>query len=120
MQRRASDLMMRGMPVAEIEANLEKIRAGAGEQATTELKLFFILDKIAEQEGVDVSEGEVNGQVAMIAMQTGERPEKLKQRLSKDGTLTNMYLRMRENKAVDKLIESAKIEEVAVSEEKKA
>ena len=102
-QRRASDLMMRGMPVAEIEANIEKIKAGAGEQATTELKSFFVLDKIAEQESVDVSEGELNGQIAMIAMQTGERPEKLKQRLSKDGTLKNMYLRMRENKAVDKL-----------------
>ena len=79
-----------------------------------------LLRDLATRFDVDVSEGEVNGQIAMIAMQTGERPEKLKQRLSKDGTLTNMYLRMRENKAVDKLIESAKIEEVAVTEEKKA
>jgi trigger factor len=118
-QRRASDLYMRGIPVHEIEANIEKIRTGAGEQAATELKSFFVLDKIATQENVDVSEEELNGQIAMAAMQTGERPEKLKQRLAKEGTLQNMYLRMRENKAVDKMLESATIEEVAVPEQPK-
>lgn len=119
-QRRASDLYMRGIPVEQIEANIEAIKAGAGEQAATELKSFFILDKIATKENVDVTEEELNGQIAMAAMQTGERPEKLKQRLAKEGTLQNMYLRMRENKAVDKVLETATIEEVAVPEPAKA
>ncbi len=115
-QRRTSDLLMRGMPAEEIQANIEKIKAGADAQAANELKSFFILEKIAEQLDIDVSEGELNQQVAMAAMQFGERPEKLKQQLAKDGTLQNMYLRLRENKAIDKILENAKIEEVAVDE----
>lgn len=116
-QRRASDLLMRGMPVAEIEASIEKIKAGAGEQAAAELKSFFVLDKIAEQYDIQVGEAELNEIIATTAMQTGERPEKLKQRLAKDGTLTNIYLRLRENKAIDKILEDAAIEDVDVKDE---
>ena len=116
-QRRASDLMMRGVAAAQIEANIEKLKAGADQQALTELRSFFILDKVAAKEGIDVSEGELNGQIAQIAMQSGERPEKVKQRMDKDGSLMTMYVRMRENKAVDKILESAKIEEIEVKKE---
>ena len=116
-QRRASDLMMRGLPENEIIANIEKIKAGADQQAAQELKSFFILDKIAQTEKLEVDDNELNSEVAMLAMQMGERPEKLKQRFSKDGTLMNMYLRLRENKAIDKILESAEIEEVEVKQD---
>ncbi len=112
--RRAVDLMMRGMPQAQVEANLERLRGGAKEEATRELKLFFILQKIATDQNVDVSEGELNSRIAMLAAQQGKRPEKMKQEMSKDGTLANMYIQMREQKAVDQLLTGAKVEEVEV------
>jgi trigger factor len=112
--RRAVDLMMRGMPREQVEANLERLRGGAKEEATKELKLFFILQKIATEQNVDVAEGELNGRIAMLAAQRGKRPEKLKQEMSKDGTLSNMYVQMREQKAVDQLLSKAQIEEVEV------
>jgi trigger factor len=121
--RRAVDLMMRGMAREQIEANVERLRHGAKDEAVRELKLFFILEKIAGDQGVDVDEAELNGRVAMLAIQRGQRPEKLKQQMAKDGTLANMYVQMREQKAVDKLLETAQIEEVEIqsaSEEKKA
>ena len=110
--RRAVDLMMRGLPREQIEVNIEKLRHGAREEAIKELKLYFILQKIATDQQVDVDEGELNGRVAMIAAQRGLRPEKLKQQMAKDGTLANLYVTMREQKAVDKLLEKAQIEEV--------
>ncbi len=110
--RRAVDLMMRGIPREQIEANLEKLRRGAKDEAVRELRLFFILEKIATDQGTDVDESELNGQIAMLAAQRGQRPEKLKQTMAKDGTLANMYIQMREQKAVDKLLETAQIEEV--------
>jgi trigger factor len=118
--RRAVDLMMRGMPQETIKANVEKLSAGAREEAARELKLFFILQKIANNFEVDVNEGELNGQIAMIAAQRGERPEKLKQTMAKDGTLANMYVQMREQKAVDKILESAEITDVDVTSQKKS
>jgi trigger factor len=110
--RRAVDLMMRGIPREQIESNVERLRHGAKDEAVKELKLFFILEKIATDQGVDVDEDELNGRIAMLAAQRGVRPEKLKQQMAKDGTLANMYVQMREQKAVDKLLEGAQIEEV--------
>ena len=121
--RRAVDLMMRGLPREQIEANIEKLRHGARDEAIKELKLFFILQKVAADQAVDVDESELNGRVAMISAQRGLRPEKLKQQMSKDGSLANLYITMREQKAVDKLLEKAQIEEVDLqsnpAEEKK-
>lgn len=111
--RRAVDLMMRGMPQHQVEANLERLRGGAKEEAARELKLFFILRKIANDRNVNVTEGELNGRIAMLASQRGRRPEKVKQEMSKDGTLANMYVQMREQKAIDQLLAGAQIEEVA-------
>lgn len=111
-QRRTIDLMMRGMPREQIEQNIEQIRSGAGDEAQRELKLFFILQKVATEQQVDVDEAELNGQIAMMAAQRGRRPEKLKQEMAADGSLSNMYVQLREQRALDKIIEQATIEEV--------
>ncbi len=113
--RRAIELMQRGLGRDQIEANIDKLRAGADEEAGRELKLFFILQKLSTDLGVDVDEGELNGRIAMLAAQRGRRPEKLKQDMSKDGSLANLYLQMREQKALDKVLETAQIEEVEVA-----
>jgi trigger factor len=115
--RRAIDLVMRGMPKEQVEANIERLRGGAKEEAVRELKLFFILQKLATEQSVDVDEAELNGRIAMLAAQQGKRPEKLKQEMSKDGSLASMYIQMREQKAIDQVLEKAKIEEVDVEAE---
>jgi trigger factor len=115
--RRAMDLMMRGIPREQIEANLEKLSGGAKDEAIRELKLFFILQKIAADQNVDVDEAELNGRIAMLAAQRGRRPEKMKQEMSKDGSLANLYVQLREQKAVDKILETAELEEVDVKDE---
>lgn len=112
--RRMMDLMQRGIGADAIQSNLETLRSGAKEEAARELKLFFILQQVATEQGVDISEGELNGRVAMLAAQRGRRPEKMKQEMSKDGSLAELYVQMREQKAVDKILEQAEIEEVEV------
>jgi trigger factor len=116
-QRRAMDLMMRGVPREQLQSNIERLQTGAKDEAVRELKLFFILQKIANEAEVDVEEAELNGRIAMIAAQRGVRPEKLKQEMAKDGSLANLYVQLREQKAVDKILETAEIEDVDVVEE---
>ena len=88
-----------------------------------DLAAGLLHDGIAQHQNVDVDEGELNGRIAMIAAQRGLRPEKLKQTMAKDGTLANLYVTMREQKAVDELLTKAQIEEVDLqtnpAEEKK-
>ncbi|HSV15182.1 MAG TPA: trigger factor [Tepidisphaeraceae bacterium] len=116
-QRRAIDLLMRGVPREQVDAQLQHLRAGAVDEAARELKLFFILQKIANDQQTDVEEAELNGRIALLAAQRGARPEKLKQEMAKDGSLSNLYVQMREQKALDKILESATIEEVDVPNE---
>lgn len=114
--RRAVDLLMRGIPQDQVQANLDQLKSGAKDEASRELKLFFILQKVAGEMNVDVTEAELNGRVASLAAQRGQRPEKVKQEMDKDGTLANLYVQMREQKAVDKVLETAQVEEVEVPE----
>jgi trigger factor len=113
-QRRAMDLLQRGMPREQIGQSIEQLRGGATEEAQHDLKLFFILQKIAADQGVDVDEAELNGRIAMLAAQREQRPESLKQSMSKDGSLQNLYIQMREQKALDTVLARAKVEEVEV------
>lgn len=112
LKRRRIELLMRGMPEDQADARIEESRATVKDEAMKDLKLFFILQKIAADFNVDVSEAELNGRIAMLAAQAGKRPEKLKQEMSADGSLVSMYVQMREQKAIDKILETAKIEEV--------
>lgn len=112
--RRANELMMRGMGVEQIRGNLDRLTAGAADQAKNELKLFFALSKVAADNGIEVDESEVNGQIAYMAMMQNQRPEKLKQSMANSGQLSDLWLSLRERKALDKLLEGAKIEEVEV------
>ena len=113
-QRRAVDLLMRGIPQQQVEAQLDQLRYGAIEEAAKELKLFFILQKIAGDQQTDVDEAELNGRIALLAAQRGERPEKVKQEMAKDGSLASLYIQMREQKALDEILKTAMVEEVDV------
>ena len=85
--RRAIDLMQRGVSRGGRSRRTSSgCAAAAKDEAARELKLFFILQKVAEEQDVDVTEGELNGRIAMLAAQRGQRPEKLKQQMTKDGS----------------------------------
>src|SRR3954468_5193102 len=58
--RRAVDLLMKGIPRERIEQNVEQLRTGAQDEAVRELKTFFILQQVAKQMEIEVSEGELN------------------------------------------------------------
>ena len=118
--RRAMNLLMRGMPREQVEANIEQVRQGAADQAQRDLKLFFVLSRFARERGVEVTEGELNGQIAMMAIEQGQRPETLRGQLEKDGRLQNLYSQLVEQKTLDSLIESAKVEEFEPSAEEQA
>lgn len=109
--RRAVNLMMRGVPRERLQQSVEQLKEGAGAEAHRDLTLYFVLQKLAEQRNIEVGEEEINGQVAMIAMDQGQRPSALKERMQKDGTLQALFLQLMEQKALDSIIAEAQIEE---------
>ena len=77
------------------------------------------MDKVAEKLNIEVTEEELNGHIAQLAIQRGQRPERLREDMMRDGSLSQFRLQVREDKCIAKLLESAKITEVKPEKETK-
>lgn len=112
LRRQRLELMYQGTSEQDIEEKLAEMRSGSEEEARRQLKMFFIIDQAAKDLEIEVGEGEINGQIAMMAMQQGRRPEKLRQQMMQRGELEQLYLQIREQKTLAAIVEKAKVNEV--------
>lgn len=111
LQRQYISLLSRGLGRQQVDEQMEQLRAGSEEQAKEQLRTFFIMDKVAEKLEVEVTEEEINGHIARVAIQRGQRPEKMKEQMERDGSLAQFRLDVRQGKCISKLLESANITE---------
>ena len=116
LQRQYSNMLMQGMTKEQIDEQMDQLRASSEEQAAEQLKAYFVMDKLADQFEIEVSEEEINGHIAYVAAMRGRRPEKMREELARDGSLTQFALQIREEKCIEKILEKATIKDV---EEKK-
>ncbi|TVQ56788.1 MAG: trigger factor [Phycisphaerales bacterium] len=117
LQRYEMELLYRGLAPEEIEERLAESRAQSVEVARNRLKLFFLMSRLAEEKNIQVNEQEVNGRIAMIAAQRGERPEQLRNELTKSGRITEIAIQVRDHKTADKIIqEHAKVSDISADE----
>lgn len=111
LQRQYINLLSRGLSRQQVDEQMEQLRAGSEEQAKEQLRTFFIMDKVAEKLEIEVSEEEINGHIARVAIQRGQRPEKMKEQMERDGSLSQFRLEIRQSKCISKLLESATVTE---------
>ena len=111
LQRQYTNLVMRGLSREQIEEQMEQLQASSEGQAKQQLKIFFIMDKVADKLEIDVSEEEINGHIAQLATRRGQRPERMREDMERDGSLAQFKLEVRQAKCVAKLLETAKITE---------
>ena len=88
------------------------MRGDSEAQARDRLKLFFLLRRLGEHFKIDVSEQEVNGRIATIAAQHGQRPDQLRTELARTGKINEVARMVYEQKAADRVIAKAEIEEI--------
>jgi trigger factor len=116
LERRRLELMYRGLDPQKIEEAVAELRSASLKGAQNDLKVFFILDKAAEELKVGVSEQEVNGRIAQIAMERNERPERLRQALIQSNQVSGIALQIREHKTLDTIISKASVEELPLED----
>ncbi len=109
MARRYYELLQQGVPNEQIEENLEKLKAASSEEANKQLKMSFVMEKVADKLDISVGEPEVNGVIARIAMRYGRRPERVRDEMAKEGRLESIREQIRDEHAVDKVLEMADI-----------
>lgn len=116
LQRKRAELMYRGVDPMEIEENVAKLREASAEEAARETKLFFILNKVGEEKGVQIQQAEVDGAIAQMAFRQGVRPEGLRQQLIQNKQIGTIVQQVLEHKALDAIIADAEVEEVSKDE----
>lgn len=113
LRRRYVDLLYAGVPAEKIDENMAQLQAAASDQARRDLKLSFILGKIADEQKIEIGDDEVNARVAAMAQQYNRRPERMRQELESDGSISQVQVALLEEKVLDKLLADATISEVA-------
>lgn len=112
LRKRYVDLMNMGIPRERIDENIARLKANVDEEAKRDLKLLLIMNRIAEEKGIEVGEEEINAGVAELARSYGRRPERMRQELEREGALSAVADSIRDNKVLDALLESADVTEV--------
>jgi trigger factor len=99
-------LAQQGMSVEDMrKLDFVRLREAQRDQAINEVKASMVLDRIAEAEGVTVSEEDVDRELLMLSIQSREPLETLRDRLSKDGGLSRIREQMRREKTGSVLYE---------------
>ena len=101
----------RGVSQEIIEKQKEEIYNAASAGAKDRVKAAFLLGKIAEKEGIKVSQEEVMQRIHQIAQMSQTTPEKLIKDLQKRDGITDIYQQLQNEKVVDFLQQHAKLED---------
>ncbi|HUO17417.1 MAG TPA: trigger factor [Verrucomicrobiae bacterium] len=102
LERGLRALAAQGMKMEDMKKmDLPRLRAGQHDQAVQDVKSSLLLDRIAELEGISVSDDELNHELDALAQQTKQAPEAVRARLTQDGGLDRIRNRIRSEKTLD-------------------
>jgi trigger factor len=102
LERGLRALAAQGMKAEDIKKmDLNRLRVGQRDQALQEVKASLLLDKIAEEEKIEVSDAEIDREIDALATQSKQTPEAIRARLTRDGALDRIRNRIRSEKTLD-------------------
>ena len=95
-------LAAQGMKTEDMKKmDLNRLRAGQRDQAVQEVKAALLLEKIAEEEKIEVVDAEIDREVEALAEQSKQTAEAIRARLTRDGALDRIRNRIRNEKTLD-------------------
>ena len=109
LERLLRQLVSQGIDPRETQLDWHKLREESRPAAEKEVRGFLLLGKIADAEGLEVSEEEVDEVIRKMAQEAHEPPATLKTRLTREGELDTLKSTRRNQKAIDFVYHNAKI-----------
>lgn len=110
--------MQRGVAREEIESHRSEIFEAAKRSTTDDVKLRYILHKIAEAEALEVSAADLDTEIQRIAAQQRMTPQQARAALVKNERLDGLRDALRRDKALDFVLAQAQVTETAEPEKK--
>ncbi len=104
LERGLRALAAQGMRTEDMKRmDFGRLRAGQREAALREVKASLILEQIADQEKIEVSDEEFDHEIEALASQSKQTVEQVRDRLTKDGGLDRIRHRLRNEKTLNSL-----------------
>jgi trigger factor len=104
-----SSLTQQGVDPRKLRIDWEQVRDSQRERAERDVRLTFILDRVADAETIEVTTDEIDQEIERIAEGTDQPAASLRARLTKEGALDSIKEQVRSRKALDLIIASAEI-----------
>jgi trigger factor len=120
MQTLMREMMGQGVDPRQTEINWEGVREEMKTQAADDVRGSMLLDHIAERENLSVTDEEIEEEINRIAQASRQAPEQVRAALTKEGGTTSIADRLRNRKALDLLIETARVTDEEWREEEEA
>ena len=115
--RRVMEMRESGMPEEEIRGRERMLQRDVLASTADALKEHFVLQKIAEQEKLEVDHTDIDDEIERIAETYGESPRRIRAQFEREDLLETLAAQLIERKALDLILDSAEYEAVALSKE---
>jgi trigger factor len=106
LDRGLRSLAAQGMREEDLkQLDFARLRAAQRDSAASEVKSLLILDRIADQETIGVSDQEVQQELELLSLQLREPVDTLQVRLTQDGSMARIREQIRRDKTAKLLYE---------------
>jgi trigger factor len=114
-QRKAVEMQSAGLSDEEIDGRLRMMQQDIVRSTAAALKEHFVLQKIAEDEKIEVNDDDIDEEIERIAARTDESPRKVRARLEREDMLEALAAELLESKALDLILGSAEYEDAPLT-----
>jgi trigger factor len=112
LQRAVLELKRSGFNDDEIRAHENELRQNSRVATAQALKEHFILERIAEDQNIDIEEDDYEDEIRLIARQSSESPRRVRAKLEKSNSMDVLRNQIIERKVVDLIVGQAVFEEI--------
>jgi len=106
----ARGLAYQGIDPRKVAVDWKQYRESTREDSVRAARADILLGEIARREGIEAMEAEVDSELGRIAERSGRSREQVRSQLAKEGDLSALAARIREEKTLDLLKSNASIE----------
>src|SRR5215831_18984718 len=118
LERVVRSLAQQGVDPRAVNVDWVSLRRRQEDRAKDDVKAELIIDRIATEEKIDVTDEEVDHELEHMAGHSGESAEAIHARLTKQGALDRMKAKLRSDKTIDWLAQNASVKTVAAASAK--
>jgi len=116
LRKRVVELSQAGYTEEDIRNEVNRLRQQAVANTAYFMKERFLIEKIAENEKIEVAEDDIDAGIEELAERFSESPRRVRARLERDGLIDSFQRTIFEKKTVNRLLENCKINDVPLKE----